>query len=187
VRKFPFRGGEGEFAASADVSGVTLDYFEGFTPLTGAAGTVAFRNAGLEATVREGRAGGLRLQGATVSIADLKESVIDVDAGASGDIGQALTFLQGSPLGPRSQAVMQLSGQGPQTMRCDSTFRRRISQAATTTCALRCARSRSHFRRSARRAARHGEFELHNLEARSRSLRGTILDGHSNCRSNRVP
>jgi len=60
VRKFPFRGGEGEFAASADVSGVTLDYFEGFTPLTGAAGTVAFRNAGLEATVREGRAGGLR-------------------------------------------------------------------------------------------------------------------------------
>ena len=179
VRKFPFRGGEGEFAASADVSGVTLDYFEGFTPLTGAAGTVAFRNAGLEATVREGRAGGLRLQGATVSIADLKESVIDVDAGASGDIGQALTFLQGSPLGPRlGRQFMQLSGQGP----ADYAVRFHIptQDIASRDYDVRATLRSVTVALPALRAPAHrvtGEFELHNLEARSRSLRGTILDG----------
>jgi uncharacterized protein (TIGR02099 family) len=179
VRKFPFRGGEGEFTATADVSGTTLDYFEGFAPLAGATGTVQFRNAGLEATVREGEVGGLRLTRAAVSIADLKESVIDVDAGASGDIGKALALLQGSPLGPRlGRQFMQLSGEG----RADYAVRLHIptqdidSRDYTVRTTLHSVTvALPALRAPAQRVT--GEFELHNLEARSRSLRGTILDG----------
>ena len=179
VRKFPFRGGEGEFTAGADVSGVTLDYFPGFAPVAGVAGTVLFRNAGVEANVREGQVAGLRLTRAAVSIADLKESVIDVDAGAGGDLGKALAFLQGSPLGPRlGRQFMLLSGQG----RADYAVRLHIpthdmesrdydvhTTLHSVTVALPALRA------PAQRVT--GEFQLHNLEARSRSLRGTILDG----------
>lgn len=179
VRKFPFRGGEGEFKATADVRDATLVYFDGFMPVTGAAGQVTFHNAGLEARVSEAQVGGLRLARATVSIPDLKTPVIDVSADASGDLGNALGFLQGSPLGPRlGSQFMGLKGAGRADYVVDLSIPTRDAEGRDYR-----VRTRLHsvtvslpaLRAPAERVT--GDFELHNFEARSRSLRGTILDG----------
>lgn len=179
VRKFPFRGGEGEFAASAEVRGASLVYFDGFAPVEDAAGEVTFHNAGLEARVSAARVGGLRLGRATVTIPDLKEPVISVSANASGDLGGALAFLQGSPLGPRlGKQFMGLGGQG----RADYAVDLRIPTQAiderdyrVRTTLRSVTVSLPALRAPAERVS--GEFELHNLEMRARSLQGTILDG----------
>jgi uncharacterized protein (TIGR02099 family) len=179
VRKFPFRGGEGEFVAVADVSDATLDYFPGFAPLTAASGTATFRNAGLTATLRSGAVGKLTLARAEVGIADLKEPVIDVDAAAIGDVGAALELLQKSPLGPTlGSQFMQLSGSGP----AEHAFRLHLP--------TREPRSRDYvvrtnlrevtlmlpaLREPAQRVT--GEFQLHNDDATATSLHGSFLDG----------
>lgn len=179
VRKFPFRGGEGEFTATADVRGATLEYFDGFEPIVNASGRVTFHNAGLDAVVREGRVGGLRISRATVSIPDLKEPVVGVSAAASGDLGAALSFLQGSPIGPRlGRQFMGLAGEGDAdyavdlhipTRRAEGRDYRVRADLRSVTVSLPALRA------PAERVS--GDFELHNLEARAQSLRGTILNG----------
>jgi uncharacterized protein (TIGR02099 family) len=113
VRSFPFRNGEGEFRASLDAHDAALDYFEGFTPLSGASGHVEFHNGGLSARLDAGRIGGLRIRRGSVEIPDFSTAVIDIDADVSGDLGSALDYLHGSPLGPViGRQFMQLSGNG---------------------------------------------------------------------------
>jgi uncharacterized protein (TIGR02099 family) len=179
VRSFPFRNGEGEFLATAVVSGVSLDYFAGFPPLENGAGTVEFHNAGIKASLKSGEVGGLRLGRADVAIADTHETVVEVDAAASGNLGNALAVVQGSPLGPTLGAqFMQLAGQGV----ADYIVRLRIPTHETE--------KHDHFVQAnlhsvsvslpALRAPAQdvtGRFELHNLEMRAKGLRGTILDG----------
>ena len=179
VRKFPFRGGEGEFKARADVRDASVVYFDGFAPLVGAAGTVEFLNAGLQARLNAGEVGGLRLRDVQFAIADLKEPVIEVDAAGSGDLAKALAVVQGSPLGPQLGAqFMQLSGQGP----ADYSLRLRLpSQDPATRDYLVRTRLRSVsvnwpvLRAPATRVT--GDFEVHNREFRATALRGVILDG----------
>ena len=179
VRRFPFRNGEGEFTASADVSDVRLDYFEGFAPLAQAAGRIEFRNASLRAEVVAGRVGELQLRGASLAIADLKTPVLEIDAQASGDVAAALAVLQGSPLGPRlGTQFMQVTAQGP------ADFDVRLD-LATGDAAQRDYTVRTAFRSAtvalpALRAPATdvtGTLEIHNLEVRADALRGTILDG----------
>jgi uncharacterized protein (TIGR02099 family) len=113
VRRFPFRDGSGVFRVAFGVRGATLDYFEGFTPLTEATGRVEIENGDLRAAIHSGRVGGLRLNRGTVVVADLKQPVIDVDAAGGGDLAEVLRLLQGSPIGPRiGRQFMQLSGHG---------------------------------------------------------------------------
>lgn len=179
VRKFPFRGGEGDFEATADVRGATLVYFDGFAPLAGATGKVRFHNAGLEARVSEAQVGGLRLARATVAIPDLKTPVIGVSADASGDLGHALEFLQQSPLGPRlGSQFMGLEGEGQADYVVDLRIPTRDAagrdyrvQAKLHSVTV----SLPALRAPAERVS--GDFELHNFAARAKSLRGTILDG----------
>ena len=179
VHRFPFRNGEGEFTASADVSGVRLDYFDGFAPLAGAAGRIEFRNASLRADVVAGSVGGLRLRGASLAIADLKAPVLEIGAQASGDVAAALAVLQGSPLGPRlGTQFMRVSAQGP------ADFDLRL-ELATGDAAKRDYTVRTTFRSAnvalpALRAPATGvtgNLEIHNLDVRADALRGTILDG----------
>lgn len=179
VRKFPFRGGEGEFKATADVRDATLVYFDGFMPVTEAAGQVTFHNAGLEARVSEAQVGELRLARATASIPDLKTPVIGVSADASGDLGNALGFLQRSPLGPRlGSQFMGLKGQGRADYFVDLSIPTRNAAARDYR-----VRTRLHsvtvslpaLRAPAERVS--GDFELHNFAASAKELRGTILDG----------
>lgn len=179
VRRFPFRQGEGEFVATADVADASLDFFPGFAPLTGGAGTLEFRNASLAARVTRGSAGGLQLQSADLFIEDVKAPVLELGARARGDLANALAFLQGSPLGPQlGQQFMQLEGQGPaefsfemklptqNVAERDYTVRTTVNSATVSLPALRT---------TATQVA--GELEIHNYDVRSRSLRGTILDG----------
>ncbi len=179
TRKFPFRNGEGEFYATATVDGIRLDYFPGFAPLTDAAGTVEFRNAGLRASLRKGAVGGLTLDRAVLDIADVKEPVLDIDAAARGDLAKALAVLQGSPLGPRlGRQFMSITGQG----RAEYALRLRLPTQDPE--------SRDYRVRATLEAATvalpvlkapatnvTGTFEIHNLDIRADSLRGNFLDG----------
>jgi uncharacterized protein (TIGR02099 family) len=179
VRRFPFRQGEGEFVASADVGDVRLSYATGFAPLSRAAGTIEFRNEGLRAVVSAGDVGGLRLGGATLVIADLKEPVLDIDATASGDLAKALAVVQGSPLGEvLGRQFMELTGSGPADYRLglhlptgdpgdrSYTVRTRLRGATLASPLIRAPASRVT-----------GELEIRNLEFRADALRGQWLDG----------
>jgi uncharacterized protein (TIGR02099 family) len=179
VRKFPFRGGEGEFTARADVRDVSLVFYDGFAPLTGGAGSVELRNAGLTARLASGSVGGLRLRDAQVAIDDLKEPVIDLQASGSGDLAKALAVLQGSPLGPQlGEQFMRLAGSGPAdySLRLylpsrdidarDYRVRARLNSVSVSWPVLRVPAT-----------GVTGEFEIHNQEFSAPSLTGTILGG----------
>ena len=179
TRRFPFRGGEGEFKASAVVDDATLVYFPGFAPLTGGRGTVEFHNAGLRATLDAGQVGGLRLGGARVAIDDLREPTLDIEADATGDVAKALAVLQGSPLGPTlGRQFMALTGNGPAdySLRLrlptrdvdarDYLVRATLHSVSVTWPVLRAPVSRVS-----------GELVIHNREISAPSLRGVILDG----------
>jgi len=181
VRRFPFRHGEGEFAASADVSGATVDYYAGFAPLTGAAGSAVFHNAGMQAEVREGDIGGLRITHAVYSRPDFRGAPMVVDATGTGDIGKALAYLQGSPLGPTlGRQLMTLSGRGPADYSVNLTLPTRDEDAPLRDHRVRVDLHAVTLALAALRApAREltGTFELHNLEVRAPALRGTMLGG----------
>jgi len=181
VRSFPFRNGEGDFSARADVSGATLDYFAGFAPLTGAAGTVEFHNAGMRADVREGQIAGLKIARGEYAVTDFKTPVMKVAAAASGDLGQALSYLQGSPLGPQlGRFVMGLTGSGPADYNVSLTLPSEGSDVQDRDYVVRTSLKSVTVALPALRAPAQkvtGVFELHNLEARAAALRGTILGG----------
>jgi len=179
TRKFPFRGGEGEFKARATVNDATLTYFPGFAPLTGGNGRVEFHNAGLQATLDAGQVGGLRLGSAEVAIDDLKEPTLEIDATATGDLAKALAVLQGSPLGPTLGAqFMALSGSGPadyavrlflptqDTGARDYVVRTKLRSVSVAWPVLRAPVSRVT-----------GDLVIHNREISAPALRGVILDG----------
>jgi uncharacterized protein (TIGR02099 family) len=183
VRKFPFRNGEGDFAASADVVGATLNYFEGFAPLTDAVGRVEFHNAGMRADLTEGQVAGLKIARGDYAVEDFGAPLMLIHAEGSGDLAKALAYLQGSPLGPRlGRFVMGLAGDGPAEFKyamtippdrpdgppqqVDYQVRADLKGVNVTLPAVRA---------PAQKVT--GTFELHNLEARAKSLRGTILGG----------
>ncbi|NJD31980.1 MAG: hypothetical protein FIB04_08850 [Gammaproteobacteria bacterium] len=179
VRKFPFHHGEGEFVATAAVTGVKLNYFTGYAPLENGVGDVEFRNAGMRATLTGGEVGGLRVARAEGTIPDFGQVVLDVDASASGDLANALAVVQGSPLGPMLGAqFMQLAGQG----RGDYAFRLHLPMhdPAQEDYYVGADLHGVNVSLPALRAPAQsvsGRFELHKLEMRAKSLRGTMLDG----------
>ena len=97
VRQFPFRHGEGQFDASADVVGATLDYFPGFAPLTDAAGRVEFHNAGMRADLKAGQVAGLKVSKGDYVVEDFRTPLMLIHADGSGDLAKALAYLQGEP------------------------------------------------------------------------------------------
>jgi len=179
VRRFPFRQGEGEFLATAEVEGTTLKYFDGFPPLTEAIGSVEFRNASTRARLRQGKVGGLRVGATSFEIDDYREPVLELQATATGDVGQALELLQKSPLGPQiGEQFMELSAQGPADFAFDMklptgnvaareySVRTRLRSATVRWPVLRAPVTRLT-----------GELEIRERSARSEALRGTYLDG----------
>lgn len=189
VRKFPFRDGEGEFIATADVTNATLDYYPGFAPVTQATGAVRFHNASIEASLTGGELGGLKLNRVKFLMAEYKAPVLQIDGQASGDLRQALAYLQGSPLGPTiGEQFMSLTGSGPARYDVKLTLPT-ISDETLATLPkpwpLRDYRVRTMLdgvtvalpalRAPVQRVQ--GEFELHNYDVRAAGLRGTILDG----------
>ncbi len=179
VRRFPFRAGEGEMHATADVRGVRLSYLPGFAPLVDGAGTVEFHNAATRAQLREGSVAGLRLSGATFGIADYRDAVMEVEATGSGDLGRALGFVQASPLGPRlGEQFMGLSGQGATDFVFDLRYPTQRPEARDwkVRTRLKSATVRwSVLRAPVTRLA--GDLEIGERAVRAKELRGSYLDG----------
>ncbi|MDH5227562.1 MAG: DUF3971 domain-containing protein, partial [Gammaproteobacteria bacterium] len=189
TKLFPFRNGEGEFTASADATDVTIDYYPGFAPLTRASGTASFHNAAIEAQVAAGELGGLRVGQAKFRMGDYKAPVLEIAGRAGGDLRKALTYVQGSPLGPIiGEQFMSLTGNGPAQYEVqitlpviadevvaelpspppprDYTVRAALDGATVLLPALRAPAQRVK-----------GTFELHNYDVRIAGMSGTILDG----------
>lgn len=180
TRYFPFRNGEGEFTARAEVEGMNLNYFDGFAPLVDGEGVVDFHNQGLQAQLRGGKVGGLRLERAEYSIDDYHAAVMKVDAAGSADLSKALGFLQASPLGPTiGKLFMSLSGSGTAEFTVNLTL---PSAAAAGVAAEHQVRARFKgvtinlpvLRAPAQKVT--GDFAMRNLEFRS-TVHGTFLDG----------
>jgi uncharacterized protein (TIGR02099 family) len=189
VRKFPFRGGEGEFVATADVQDMTLDYYPGFAPLEHGTGKAVFRNASIDAALASGEVGGVRLDAATFNLSDYKAPVLDIDANGGGDLRRALAFVQRSPLGPRlGSTFMGLRGQGP--ARYDVELLLPILSDEAREALETPAPERDYLVRAkldgvevrlpalkapAERVA--GTLEIHNERITVPAMRGTLLDG----------
>ncbi|HSQ69334.1 MAG TPA: YhdP family protein, partial [Steroidobacteraceae bacterium] len=179
VRRFPFPKGEGEFRATADVTGATIDYYDGFRPLSAATGQVEFRDASISARIEKGRIGELVVARGEFSMPDYRSPVIEVDAAGSGDVGEALEILRSSPLGPRlGEQFMALRGSGPADYELalhmatqDPDDRRFLVRTTLRSATV----STPMLRAPAREVV--GELELQQDLVRSESLRGRFLGG----------
>ena len=180
TRSFPFRNGEGDFLATAALRDVAVDYFTGFEPLRGGRGNVEFHNAGFIARLDGGEqsaeSGSIErrwgLPTCTTPSSRWRRQ-------ASGDLAVALPFAQKSPVGSiLGGQFMGLVGSGPagftvkldlpanQVDPHDFVIRSNLQSVTVNVPALRAPVERVT-----------GQFEIHNLEMRARSLRGTILGG----------
>jgi uncharacterized protein (TIGR02099 family) len=111
--KFPFRGNEGWFLIKAQIQGLTMNYQAGWLPATDLNVDAEFRNAGLSATATAGRVNGMMLEHAEGRIKDFRDSELFIKAKTRGDLANALTFVQQSPVGPLIGNLFQhLSGKG---------------------------------------------------------------------------
>jgi uncharacterized protein (TIGR02099 family) len=114
LRSFPFRKRDGLFLVRAQVEGITLDYQAGWAPATQLAGMVEFRNEGMSGSSLSAKVGDLRVHDARGDFPDFHAGNIAIDAPASGDLGQALSLLRSSPIGPALGPLFQkLRGSGP--------------------------------------------------------------------------
>jgi uncharacterized protein (TIGR02099 family) len=112
-RSFPFRDGTGLFLIQAHIEGLTLDYQPAWIPATGLTVDAEFRNEGMSARLLQGEVNGLRLKSGFGRIADFKRAELSLDVDATGDLADALPYLQKSPVGPGiGSQFMLLSGQG---------------------------------------------------------------------------
>lgn len=179
IHSFPFRNGEGDFLAKAVLRDVAVNYFTGFEPLRGGRGDVEFHNAGFVARLDAGEVGGVRLDHAEVGIADMHDTVVEVLAQASGDLGVALKFAQDSPVGAvLGGQFTGLAGSGPAQFTVklhlpanevdghDYVISTNLGAVSVKVPALSAPAERVT-----------GQFEIHNLDMRAHSLRGMILGG----------
>jgi uncharacterized protein (TIGR02099 family) len=98
IRHFPFRDGSGLFLARCALERVTLDYSEGWPHGENLAAHAEFRNEGLTARFLSGRIGDIPVDSADARFADFRTGELAIHVSASGDAGDALTFLRATPL-----------------------------------------------------------------------------------------
>jgi len=98
VWKFPFADGSGLFLARCNVTGVTLDYQDGWARIENLGGQAEFRNQGMTAKFTSARTGGVVLDSADARFVDLKNGELSVRAAVHGDASGALQYLRATPL-----------------------------------------------------------------------------------------
>ena len=114
TRSFPFRNGEGEFRITFPVAGMRLHYADGWPDLENLAADIEFRNAGLTGVVRSAALNGLNVENTRAQFVDFKTGELTINGGATGDVGDALGYLQKSPLAENLGSLFaELRGQGP--------------------------------------------------------------------------
>ncbi len=114
TRSFPFRDGEGQFRISFPVAGMRLHYAEGWPDLENLAADIEFKNAGLTGVVRSATLNGLRVENSRAQFVDFKTGELTINGHATGDVGDALGYLQKSPLADDLGSLFaDLRGKGP--------------------------------------------------------------------------
>ena len=98
VWNFPFSDGSGLFLARCNVTGVTLDYQDGWARIENLVGQAEFRNQGMTAKFTGARTGGIVLDSADAHFVDLKNGELSVRAAVHGDASGALQYLRATPL-----------------------------------------------------------------------------------------
>jgi uncharacterized protein (TIGR02099 family) len=86
------------FLARCALERMTLDYSEGWPHAENLAAQAEFRNEGLTARFISGRIGGIPVDSADARFADFRTGELEIHVSASGDAGDALTFLRATPL-----------------------------------------------------------------------------------------
>ena len=104
LKDFPFAGDKnGVFEVVTKASGVTLDYAEGWPPLTGVSGDAVFRGSRMDVHGHTGAILGLRLAAVQASIAELgnPEKRLLIKGNAQGATADFLRYAQATPVANR--------------------------------------------------------------------------------------
>ena len=115
VKGFPFDRVKGHFNASFSVQNLTLNYANGWPALENANADVVFDNKSLNAKVSEGFVADNRLSSGEVSIADLRQGVVDIRGQSKSPLANLLSFVHNSPVGKGFGSQLQtleLEGDG---------------------------------------------------------------------------
>ena len=100
TRSFPFRGNEGLFLINARIEDLTLHYQDGWAPAVKVATEVEFRNQGMTAQAQTGEVHGVMFEKITAAIPDFRDAELNIEGRAAGDMNDALTYVQSSPVAP---------------------------------------------------------------------------------------
>ncbi len=114
VKGFPYRAGEGLFRAQGRVEDLDLFYAPDWPEAKGITADVTFDGPSVRAVATRGTIGGIAIEVADATSADLREAMLGIRARAAGDLGDALAFLRASPLAESLGAALQdVEGRGP--------------------------------------------------------------------------
>ena len=120
TRNFPFRDGSGEFRISFPVEGMRMHYAPGWPDIENLAADIEFKNAGLTGIVRSAQLNGLKVTGGKAQFVDFRNGELTIDAHANGDLGDALGYLQKTPVVDSLGSLFaDLRGKGPVSARVD--------------------------------------------------------------------
>jgi len=102
LEDFPFvQGRNGQFALAIKGRDATLDYADGWPPITGLDADVRFEGARVVIDVARGRVLGANLSRARIEVADMRQhpAAVKVDGAADGPTSEFLDFVARSPVG----------------------------------------------------------------------------------------
>jgi uncharacterized protein (TIGR02099 family) len=143
LKKFPFENEKtGLFEVKTRVTGVTLDYADGWPPLTNAAAEVVFRGRRMEIRPQAGSILGLRLSNVLASIPELGKSDehLLLTGVAEGPTAEFLRFVESSPVSrqiDRYTADMKASGDARLDLELDLPLRHAVDSEISGVLAMR--------------------------------------------------
>jgi uncharacterized protein (TIGR02099 family) len=112
---WPFHHNEGRFEAHARISGLQLDYGEGWPRADGLDAEASFVGNGMLVQASGGNSLGVKLERAVALIPDFGDTVLDLNAQGSGSGASLLQFLRQSPIARHQAdtlAKLRLGGSG---------------------------------------------------------------------------
>lgn len=101
LKDFPFAGDRnGVFEVATKVSNVTIDFADGWPPITGVGGSVVFRGERMDIRSQSGATLGLQLSGAHASIAELgnRDAHLQITGVAQGATSDFLRYAASTPV-----------------------------------------------------------------------------------------
>lgn len=177
LRRFPFRGGEGEFEVDFHVDGGVLDYSPGWPRAEGVSADIRFHNIGLWLSGASGRAAGVPFTGASASLPDLRALELEVIARHQGPAEALADFVRASPLVERFGGLLaELSVRGPSSTAVSIVLPVRTPEAIRVAVDTTLAGARADVRGlpfGARRLT--GKLHFTERSVRGEDLRGEVL------------